>query len=62
MPRRPKRNDEVTKLDASVLRMARHVVIHRGMPLAEYLSSILKPIVERDFHKTVKELEHPKGD
>jgi hypothetical protein len=45
MPRRKKRDDDVTKFDREVLRMARIVAAYRDIPLAEYLSEVVRPIV-----------------
>lgn len=48
------RNDVPVKLDAETVRKAKHVVINRragkkGLTLAEYLSDLLKPLVDRDY-------------
>jgi hypothetical protein len=45
---RTKRNDVAVKLDTTVARLARIVAADRGIPIAEYISQTLKPIVERD--------------
>lgn len=46
-----KRNDESAKIDAAVLRDARLVAGYRGITIAEYLSEVLAPIVEKDLIK-----------
>jgi hypothetical protein len=43
------RNDLAVKLDADVAKKAKHVAINRGITLAEYLSELVRPLVERDF-------------
>ena len=48
------RDDVPVKLDAETVRKAKHVVINRrvkqkGLTLAEYLSELLKPLVDRDY-------------
>lgn len=58
------RNDVPVKLDADVVRLAKHVVINRraaqkGLTLAEYLSGLLRPLVERDYEAEFK--ARPKG-
>jgi hypothetical protein len=45
---RIKRNDVAVKLDADVARLARIVAADRGVPIAGYISEVLRPIVERD--------------
>jgi hypothetical protein len=54
------RNDVVVKLDAEVVRKAKHVLINRrakqsGLTLAAYLSELLAPLVEHDYQA---EFEH----
>lgn len=53
MPRKPKRNDEPAKIDAEVMRMCRLICAHEHLPLAEFISETLRPIVT----KKVEELE-----
>jgi hypothetical protein len=59
------RNDVPVKLDAEMVRLAKHVVINRratqkGLTLAEYLSDLLKPLVERDYDAEFNP-KRPKG-
>lgn len=51
MPERKKRNDLVAKVDAEVLRLARIVAAYEDTSMAELLSSILKPILEKKLAK-----------
>lgn len=44
-----RRNDSTAKIDADVLRMAKVVAAYRDLPLAEYLTAALRPIVENDY-------------
>ena len=63
MPRRKnqsKRNDRAVKIDAEVVGQAKHVCEHRGISLAEYLSSILKLPVAADFEKFKREINKTK--
>jgi len=60
------RNDVAVKLDADIVRKAKHVVINRrasqkGLTLAEYLSELLKPLVERDYDAEFNQSKRPKG-
>lgn len=50
MPR-PKRTDLTAKIDAAILIKARTVASDRNIPMAEYLSELLRPQVERDYAK-----------
>jgi len=59
------RNDVAVKLDADIVRKAKHVVINRratqkGLNLAAYLSALLKPLVERDYDAEFDQPKRPK--
>lgn len=55
------RNDVAVKLDAEIVRKAKHVAINRRITLAQYLSDLLQPLVERDFNAEMsKMLGQPK--
>lgn len=56
MPRAPKRNDLVAKIDADVLKKAKLVAAHRSITLAEYLSEMLRPLVDRDVARLARDL------
>jgi hypothetical protein len=43
------RNDVTVKLDATVARKAKMIAAARDITVAEYLSEILRPIVQRDL-------------
>lgn len=51
MARKPKRNDEVVKVDAEVLRMARIVSAIESIPLAELVTEYLRPIVAKKLEE-----------
>jgi hypothetical protein len=53
------RNDVAVKLDAEVVRVARIVAAYRNIPMAEYLSEILRPIVNRDLEEEAKRSGKP---
>jgi hypothetical protein len=52
---RSNRDDITVKVDRKVAARARFVAESRGLTLAEYFSEILRPVVERDFERTLKE-------
>jgi hypothetical protein len=56
-PKRSERADAVVKVDASLKGMAEMVAKRRGVPLAEYLSEILRSPVTRDFAKEMRLVE-----
>ena len=60
------RNDLGVKLDADIVTKAKHVVIGRRgkgekLTLAEYLSDLLKPLVERDYEAEFRPAPKSKG-
>ncbi len=50
-----RRNDQTAKIDADVLRMAKVIASYKNVPLAEYLSAALRPIVERDYREQAEQ-------
>ena len=63
---RIKRNDVAVKIDAEVVRTARHLAIDQGITLAKYLSDRIRPHVEADFEALRKRIgqapeKRPKG-
>jgi hypothetical protein len=56
-PKSSQRNDATAKIDASVITKAKFVADTRDMPLAEYLSELLRGPVDRDFAKAVRQVE-----
>jgi hypothetical protein len=56
---RARRNDVAVKLAADVVKMARHLAVDRGVPLAQYLSDRLRPFVVQDFEEMTKRLKKP---
>lgn len=51
-----KRNDRAVKVEAEIIRKAQTICAYRVITLAEYLSEILRPVVERDFEQFSQEL------
>jgi hypothetical protein len=49
-----RRNDIQVKIDAEVFTEAKMVSASRNVPLAEYLSDILRPIVRRDLEAEMR--------
>jgi hypothetical protein len=50
------RNDLAVKLDAEIAKKAKHVAINRGITLAEYLSELVRPLVEKDFKEEMSKM------
>jgi hypothetical protein len=53
-PKASTRDDVVARIDRTVIAKARYVAETRKIPLAEYLSEILRSTVDRDFEKATK--------
>lgn len=58
MPDEPKTDEGKTavKIDDAVVSKARIISARRKVPMADYLSDLLRPLVNRDYSKTIKEL------
>jgi hypothetical protein len=54
-----KRNDATAKIDTDVLKMVRLVAEYRGITAAEYLTEIVRPIVEKDLEQEMKNFRLP---
>lgn len=54
-----KRNDRAVKVEAEIVRKAQTICSFREITLAEYLSNILRPVVDREFEKFKRELTDP---
>lgn len=50
------RHDATAKIDAEVLRKAKHIAVTDGKTLAEYLTEVLEPIVERRLRQMAGEM------
>lgn len=53
------RDDVVVKVDRGVIAKARYVADNRRIPLAEYLSEVLRPTVGKDFDRTTQAAGRP---
>jgi hypothetical protein len=56
---RTRRNDVAVKMGADVVKMARHIAVDRGIPLAEYLTERIRSLVEQDFEALTRRLGKP---
>jgi hypothetical protein len=53
------RNDLAVKMGADVVRMAKFVVLDKGITLAEYLTETLRPTVERHYQEVARKMAGP---
>lgn len=49
-----KRNDRAVKIEEELARKAAFIADTQGTYIAEYLSILLRPLIERDFAKAIK--------
>jgi ATP-dependent Clp protease adapter protein ClpS len=57
---RKKRTDATVKIDVEVLRKAKVVAAIRDVTLAEYLTEVLRPIVEKDHARAIADEAKPR--
>jgi hypothetical protein len=59
MPRtgRPKRDDKAVKIARDLAVRAKMIADTQGITIAEYLSGLLRPLIERDFPRAMKRLD-----
>lgn len=53
---KPKRDDVAIKMDRIVAEKAKFIAKRRGVTLAEFVTESMRPIVDREFPKAMKEL------
>jgi hypothetical protein len=56
-PKASSRRDAVVKLDGIIVGKAQMVAKSQGISLAEYLSELLRELVDRDFLQLMKKME-----
>jgi hypothetical protein len=55
-PEKGKRDDVAVKIDRTLADKAKLVASRRGLTLAEYLTELNRPAIERDFAKVIREM------
>ena len=55
-PKKPGGEGSQVRIDSDLATMARYLVAQRGLVLSEYLSDILRPVIERDMKKAGREI------
>lgn len=60
-PKKPGGEGTQVRIDADLASKAKYLAAQKGIPVAEYLSAILRPVLDRDFRKAGRELEGGKG-
>ena len=61
-PKASKRRDAVVKLDMTVVGKAQMVAKANGTSVSEYLSELIRGLVDRDFLKVMKRMEAEAAD
>lgn len=59
---KPPRDDKPVKVDRQLLVKAQLIAKVRGIPVAEYVSELLRPHIEKDFPKAIGSLDHKQND
>ena len=59
MPKKdaPKRDDKAVKIEKALADKAGFIVSRKGGTMAEYLSDIIRSTIEKDWARTVREME-----
>jgi hypothetical protein len=56
-PKRSERDDVTVKIDKGIVSKAKMIASARNLPLAEYLSELLRSPVARDFAREMRRIE-----
>jgi hypothetical protein len=59
-PKSSDRQDVSIKFDKTLAGLARMIALGRGISMAEYLSEMARPNIERDYAKLLREFEGDK--
>ena len=54
-----KRKDKAVKIARDLAAKAKVIADTRGISIAEYLSDLLRPLVQKDWPKAVREMDTP---
>jgi hypothetical protein len=55
-PKKPRGEGSQVRIDSDLATMARYLVAQRGGLLSEYLSAILRPVIEKDMKKAGRKI------
>jgi len=58
-PKSSVRQDVSIKFDRTLAGKARMIALGKGISMAEYLSEMSRPMIDRDYAKLMRELETP---
>jgi hypothetical protein len=60
-PKKPGGEGKPVRIEPELANKARVIALRRGVPLSDYLSDLLRPLIARDYRKTLQELEEENG-
>ena len=55
-PKKPGGEGAVIRIDADLVTKAKYLAAQQGIPASEYLSSLIRPILDREFRKAGRDL------
>jgi hypothetical protein len=55
-PEKPGGEGTVVRMASDLVAKAKYLAAQRGIPLSDYLSELLRPVIEREFRKAGREL------
>jgi hypothetical protein len=56
-PKKPSGEGRPVRVDSDIAMMAAKVAAYRGVPLIDFLSSLVRPLVVREYGKMLRETE-----
>lgn len=60
-PKSSDRDDVSIKFDRQLARKARQVALDKGVPMAEYLSELGRPTIEKDYAALLRKIDKANG-
>jgi hypothetical protein len=55
-PNKPGGEGAVVRIASDLVGKAKYLAAQRNMPVSDYLSDLLRPVIEREFKKAAKDL------
>jgi hypothetical protein len=55
-PKNPRGEGTVVRIDSDLATKAKYLATRRDVPMSEFLSSLLRPAIEKEFRKAGREL------
>lgn len=60
-PKKPGGEGGVVRIDPDLITKAKYLAAKKGVPMSDFLSQLIRPVVEREMRKAGRELMEDEG-